>query len=272
MDATLSIALENALHTVTQIVTFPQTIVLALKNALVSVLLFPFRMVAAGLRRLGLIGNATAKAFNQTLDYLAALPFRLLDALAKNLQIGFRALGNGVNHQTKRLLKAVSESFLGTCYVSMLEAWSTGIVLTQEALTNLQTWHSGASSAVDELVRTAVVSLQDVLSKTVASLTSTRRSLDQRIVTAYDQAYRITATYLEKVWTKAVNSGFVGRVMEIEQLKRIFEMSARRISGGYSSANKALLIYCLWVENVTANLLKAFQSKNNLPPPDAATI
>ena len=73
------------------------------------------------------------------------------------------------------------------------------------------------------------------------------------------------------IWTKTVNSGFVERVMEIEQLKKISEISAR-ISGGYNSANKALVAYSLWVEALIANLLKALQYKNNLPPPDAATI
>ncbi|CAJ1945253.1 unnamed protein product [Cylindrotheca closterium] len=273
MDATLAIAMENAVHTVTKIVTFPQTIALAFKNAFVSVLLFPFRMMAAGLRRLGLVGNATLNAFNQTLDFLAALPFRLFGALAKNLQIGFQALVGRVNHQSERLMEAISASFLMDVYLGILEACSKSMVMTQDALTNLQIWHSGASAAVDELVRTAVLSLQDVFSKTITSFTSIQRSMDQRIVSAYDQAYKITSAYLGQIWTKAVNSSVVERAMDIKQLKRISEISARNISRGYASANKALIAYSLWVEELIANLLKALQSKNNLPPPgDAATI
>eukprot|EP00526_Cylindrotheca_closterium_P007140 CAMPEP_0113603586 /NCGR_PEP_ID=MMETSP0017_2-20120614/1354_1 /TAXON_ID=2856 /ORGANISM="Cylindrotheca closterium" /LENGTH=708 /DNA_ID=CAMNT_0000511981 /DNA_START=119 /DNA_END=2245 /DNA_ORIENTATION=+ /assembly_acc=CAM_ASM_000147 len=272
MDATLAIAMENAVNTVTKIVTFPQTIALALKNAVVSVLLFPFRMMAAGLRQLGSAGNATVNAFNRALDYLVALPFRLFDALAKNLQMGFQALVSGVNHQSERLVEAISASFLGAFYRGLLEASSRGIVLTQDAIANLKTWQTGASSAVDELVRNAVVSLQDVLSKSVVSFTSTQRSLDQRIVTAYDQAYKITAIYLGQIWTKAVNSGLVERAMEIEQLKRISETSTASISAGYASANKALTAYSVWVEAMIADLLKALQSNKStlLPPPDAA--
>lgn len=270
-------AMDNAVNTVTRIVTFPQTIAFALKNAVVSILLFPFRMMAAGLRRLGSAGNATLNAVNRALDFLAVLPFRLFDALVQNLQLRYKALVSGVNNQSGRLVDAISASFLGAFGRSVLEAWSKGIVLTQDAIANLQTWQDGAFTAVDKLVRTFVMSLHDVLSKSAVSLTSTQRSLDRRIVTAYDQAYKTTAIYLALIWTKAASSGIVERAMAIEQLKtlseqltRVSETSAMALSAGYASANNSLIAYSDWVEALIASLLKALQSQDSLPPPDAA--
>jgi len=273
MDATLAMAMENAVNTVTKIVTFPHTVAVVLKNAIVSILLFPFRMVAAGLRQLGSAGNATLNAFNKAIDFLTALPFRFYQALVQNLQIGFQALVAGVNHTSERLVEAVSASFVGAFYRSLLESWSNGFVLLQDTIINLKTWHSGASSAVDELVRTALASLQDALSNSVASITTAQRSLDHHIINAYDHAYKIAAISLGKIWTNAANSGLVDRIMELEQMKKVTDTMTRNIYSGYVSANQALTAYSLWVEAMLGNLLKAIQSKKNLPPPGAsATI
>jgi hypothetical protein len=254
IDDTLAMAFQNSAAMISRVVALPKSLLVACKNAIVSVLLFPFRLVAAALRQLGAAGNATVNSMNRFVDYMATLPFRFYQALTETLQNGFQVLVGGIQHQSRQFSAAISTSFLGVFYRNLVEMLSKTMALLQQKLTNMKTIQLGASSAVDDMVKGTIESFRQALSKTVATCGKAQQSLDQGIVNTYDQLYKITTLYLEQIVDKTTSTFLFQRFQEKEQIVKLKDQTIRGVSSGHKTLNHWVAEFGFLIEQILASV------------------
>eukprot|EP00980_Cylindrotheca_fusiformis_P016836 scaffold5085_cov115-Cylindrotheca_fusiformis.AAC.1 len=254
IDDTLATAFQYSAEVVSNIAALPRTLLVACKNAIVSVLLFPFRMVAAGLRRLGAAGNATVDAMNRMVEYMAALPMRLYVAFARTLQSGFELLMGGMKHRSQQLFTAISTSFLGAFYRSSVEIASKSMAILQEAFCSMKKASVEASSAVDDLLKGTLDSFQGAISNVLVTTGKTRRSWDQTILNGYDKLYKATARFVNRLSAKMPATAFFRRLEEDDKLAKLKGQTLHRVSKGHRSLNDRAAQLGFFIERVLASV------------------
>lgn len=266
IDDTLAVAFQNSADMISTILSLPKTLLVACKNAIVSVLLFPFRMVAAGLRRLGAAGNATLDTVNRLLEYMAALPLRFYQALAKTLQHGFQVVVEGTKNHSKQLSTTILASFLGASYRSLVEAWSETLTLLQQALINMKVVTIEASSTVDDALRGTIGSLQGSLSNIALTFGKTQQSLDQSILDVYDRSYSTTAHFLKLLSNKVASTTLFQKLEEKEQLVQLKEQAINSLSSSHKSLDRLAANVGYFVEKVLASVIGLIVQRDDQSP------
>ena len=113
MDRALMETMESTgVKGLSKLLSIPFELLTACKNAIVSVLLFPFRLVTSTLARLGHAGNSTVDMIHRWVQWVANLPAQLFHSLVGVLGDRWHAVTNKLSDRSHQAMVALSASFL----------------------------------------------------------------------------------------------------------------------------------------------------------------
>lgn len=105
--------LETHTSTFFKILSLPLDLLVACKDAVVAILLLPFRLVSAGLSRSRKVSDDLIDSVHQWLLWLLSFPGTLLSSLLNGSREIVDAIGKGLAGQATRLMSVIDQSFVG---------------------------------------------------------------------------------------------------------------------------------------------------------------
>ena len=257
-NATLAAAIQTSSRFVSNVLSLPSNILRACKNALVSVITFPFRLVGSILRGLGDAGNATVDAINRVFDWLSLLPSRMFSSLVDFFGKGFRSISVAVKEQSQKLFSDLSTSFFIVWYNKVLEFFSNAHsflrgqwvslaqVVSLQTSSVLEKMKSGAS-AIGWFVHETLEVMKTSLSKTKSKMSYIQTTWGQNIADSYTVILRACSQISAKL------SEYSLSVVQVRN------QTVQGIVAGYQSFRHWLLDFANFMER----LLK--RTKRDIP-------
>ena len=157
-----------------QMVTFPWYALITCKDALVWLLILPFRAVAGALKGMGRAGNATIDALNRCLHLLINLPIQLAQYFTAMIGYGLTRTSAGLSNQSRQIGKTLSGSSLGIFFHALADGFSSATTGMKSAWTVSNRVVGDYALALEKLVHEAIKALEKGVAKTVAGWLTTK--------------------------------------------------------------------------------------------------
>ena len=157
-----------------QMVTFPWYALITCKDALVWLLILPFRAVAGALNGLGRAGNATIDALNQCLHWLINVPIQLAQYFAAIIGHGLTGMSEGLSNQSRQMGKALSGSSLGIIFHALADGFSSASTGMKSAWTMSNRVVGDSALALESLGRQLAKVVEKGVANTVTAWLTTK--------------------------------------------------------------------------------------------------
>jgi hypothetical protein len=157
-----------------QMVTFPWYALITCRDALLWLLILPFRALAGALNGMGRAGNATIDALNRCLHLLINLPIQLAQYFTAMIGHGLTRASAGLSNQSRQIGKALSGSSLGIFFHALADGFSSATTGMKSAWTVSNRVVGDSALAVESLVHEAIKALEKGVASTVAGWLTTK--------------------------------------------------------------------------------------------------
>jgi hypothetical protein len=225
MDRALLRTLESTdVKGISKLFSIPFELLVACKDAIVSVLLFPFRLVTASLGRLGRAGIASLDMIHSWVQWIVHLPAKFAHSLLGVLGNGLKSVSGGITEQSRRIAAALSASFLGAFIRNLGEASVSASAAIQATLSSINLATSNGVSSVDSFFKSIMKVFTEALSRTTAS------------------------------W-KATETTIASGISALEKFK---SQTVRGVSDSYDALNHVAESFAFFLENLIASLSVQF--------------
>lgn len=166
-----------AVQRLIQMVTFPWHALLAVKDALVWLVLLPFRALTRTLTSLGLAGNATINALNQCIQWVINLPIRLAQTLTGAMGFVLTKILEGLAYQSQQLGRKLSGSRLGVFFSDLSEWFSAAITNVQVAWFESNRVVGNCALAIEAFGRGTIRVLEKGIAASIAGWVATKSTV-----------------------------------------------------------------------------------------------
>jgi hypothetical protein len=260
MDDNLALAFYNSAELLGKIVSLPKHVLVAFKNLLVGIAMFPFRVLAASLSCLGLVGQATVDAVNRMIEWMGNLPFRFWNFLSSATSNASRSISASFQSKSHQLSSSISASFVGVFFRDLVELCAMTLTKVQETYTKSSVQFVKGASFADGLFKTiserALVSANHFIRVVI----NIQRSFDQAVVDGYDRLHKILAIYWYEIVSKTSSSTLFQIIQQHESLIKLRKLTIQGVSIGYTFSNQVLGEVTSALQNLLAALAAAVTS------------
>jgi hypothetical protein len=115
----------------------PLQFLVACKDAVVSVVMLPFKFVLGSVSTVVRAGGATMQAVNSIIRWFVGIPGNLASSVMTFLGRGTRAMSNGVSNRSQRAVGAVSASFLGVFVRSVASSFTYTATMVKASFSSI---------------------------------------------------------------------------------------------------------------------------------------
>ena len=268
MDKALLRTLESTnVKGISKVLSMPLEWLIACKNAIISVLLSPFRLAAASLSRLGHAGNTVVSMFQRWVEWIANLPSQLVHSLSGVFQDGLRAVSAGFTGRSRQISAALSASFLGGFMRNVTEAFtsaSTAILATLTSSTQISTALS--ASFLGDFMRNVTEALTSASTAILATLASSNLAASnaassverfwKNIMEVFTETLSRTVSTLKATETTIATG--------ISALEKFRCQTVRGVSDSYDTLNRLAESLGFFLEDLITSLVAKFGGTTNL--------
>jgi hypothetical protein len=155
-----------AVATLSKILSVPVQLLAACKNAIVSAVSFPFRLVHLSVVGIGQAGSATGHVIGDVIQWIIGLP--------GNAALSFVTF---ISNRSRRTAEALSASAVAVFVRSLASSYSNSIMAIHTALASIGLALSRGVSSLDSLSKSLVSTCGEVVSRMNARMMSTRNKI-----------------------------------------------------------------------------------------------
>jgi len=257
--------IEKTTQRLLKLVLLPFDFLIACKDALVSIILFPFRMISSGVSRAGKLGQTLLESARDLFLWLLYLPGQILSSLLCGSKQMFQTTCAKLMDRLNRLGCAVDMSFIGLFFgklrfklsCSFHRAKIQWIVINHQVSDKILSAENFGKQILQKILA-PLVGVFGKLTKMQSSITKFSASLQQKgsesidmLSKGYNSLNQNLASFSSFVdeWIRSI-SGLQERLARFSvSLHQKGKESFGSVSRGYHSLNRKLADLSIFVEN-----------------------
>jgi len=259
-----------------QVVTFPWHALIACKDAMVWLLMLPFRVISGTLIGLGRAGNATIDALNRCIQWLIHLPIHLAHTFFASIGKGMTGISETLANQSRNMGKVWSGSSVGIFFHTLADGFSSVTEGIRSAWIASNRIVGDSALALEGVGRKIVQILEEGVANSITGWLATKSFVIQSkaaVRTRWIDTNRTVgegALYIDRQlrlrWDQVTNSlrGIRTRAEidfggTMKSLRAISIQGKDLVSSGYHKANEKATKIGLFLDDIVAKLFRKIQ-------------